>query len=398
MKKIDRRIVIAFTSIIIISLSYGIMQYLIAQKEDPKQRPPMEIKRFVKTAPVSYSNISSPVSGSGRLASTSQIDLVAEASGKIEVPNIPLKKGGEFSKGDLLFTIYPEEVKLALKARKSQFLNNLANCLPDIHIDFPEYETDFRSFFNSICLDKDLPAFPEFESEKLKIYLAGKNLSSEYYSIKKDELQLKRHSVYAPFTGTYTEVNMEAGAYTNIGGKVAKIIRTDILELEVPVEKQDAKWIEIGDDVTVVSTSRKLEWKGRIIRKGQFVDPNTQSQSVFIQLTNKKNQALLVGEYLSATFKGSQIEEVMEIPRNAVFNSNEVFVVINGLLEKRTINPIKWNETTVLFNGINKGEMIVLQPLINVLEGTAVEINKEVFLQDNSRKQATGKANAASLK
>ena len=153
MKKIDRRIVIAFTSIIIISLSYGIMQYLIAQKEDPKQRPPMEIKRFVKTAPVSYSNISSPVSGSGRLASTSQIDLVAEASGKIEVPNIPLKKGGEFSKGDLLFTIYPEEVKLALKARKSQFLNNLANCLPDIHIDFPEYETDFRSFFNSIFLD-----------------------------------------------------------------------------------------------------------------------------------------------------------------------------------------------------------------------------------------------------
>ena len=63
----------------------------------------------------------------------------------------------------------------------------------------------------------------------------------------------------------------------------------------------------------------------------------------------------------------------MEIPRNAVFNTNEVFVIVEDRLQKRQINIIKENEKTLIFNGLEESEMIVLQPLINVLEGTLVE-------------------------
>jgi multidrug efflux pump subunit AcrA (membrane-fusion protein) len=331
-------------------------------------------KRFVKAEPVKYVTILSPVSADGRLTSTAEVDIVAEASGRLQQGDIALKKGTKFSQGDILFVVYPDEAELALKASKSQFLNTLANLLPDIRIDFPEQEEGYMEFFSSISLDHPLPPFPEVENEKLKIFLTSRNVLSQYYNIRKDELQLSRRTTIAPFEGTFTEVNLEVGSYTNTGGRVAKAIRTDELELEVPVKRFDAAWIKIGDPVTVESDRRGLSWKGKVIRKSPFVDPNTQSQAIFIKIQNHRNPNLLSGEYLTAAFPGHPIEDAMEVPRNVVFNTNEVFVIVDNRLEKRVANVIKENEKTLVFNGLDEGEVLVMQPLINVLEGTLVEM------------------------
>ncbi len=374
MRKIDKRIVVIAAFIFIVGLAYGLMKFLAAQKEDMQRRPPVAAKRFVKAEPVKYVTILSPVSADGRLTSTAEVDIVAEASGRLQQGEIALKKGTKFSQGDILFVVYPDEAELALKASKSQFLNTLANLLPDIRIDFPEQEEGYMEFFSSISLDHPLPPFPEVENEKLKIFLTSRNVLSQYYIIRKDELQLSRRTTIAPFEGTFTEVNLEVGSYTNTGGRVAKAIRTDELELEVPVKRFDAAWIKIGDPVTVESDRRGLSWKGKVIRKSPFVDPNTQSQAIFIKIQNHRNPNLLSGEYLTAAFPGHPIEDAMEVPRNVVFNTNEVFVIVDNRLEKRVANVIKENEKTLVFNGLEEGEVLVMQPLINVLEGTLVEM------------------------
>ena len=373
MRRIDRRIVIVAAFIFIVVLAYGLMRFLIAQKEELKHRPAIEGKRYVNAEPVKYSQIISPVTADGRLTSVAEVDIIAEASGKILAGDVALKKGEVFIRGDVLFTIYPDEAILALKARKSQFLNILANLLPDIRIDFPQYEETYMDFFSSINLEEPLPDFPRLEDEKLKIFLTSRNVLSEYYNIRGDELQLNRRTVYAPFNGTFTEVNLEVGAYTNTGGRVASAIQTDRLELEVPVTPFDAAWIKIGDQVSVTSGSQSHTWTGEVIRKSPFVDPNTQSQSIFIYLKNHNSPTLLPGEYYRAVFPGHPVDAAMEIPRNAVFNTNEVFVIVDNRLQKRQINIIKENESSLIFNGLQEGEMIVLQPLINVLEGTLVE-------------------------
>lgn len=338
-------------------------------------RSAIEAKRYVKADTVEYSTIFSPVSAPGRLASVAELDIVAEASGKIIPGNIRLKKASGFSKGDKLFVIYPDEAALALKARKSQYMNILANIIPDIRLDFPDQEPRFMDFFSSIQLDKPLPPFPDIEDEKMRIFLTTRNVLGEYYNISKDELKLNRHIVRAPFDGTYTEVYLEAGAYTNTGGRVAHIISTNNLELEVPLKRFDAQWVKIGDKVKVKAEGRGIEWTGKVIRKSQFVDENTQSQAIFVKLnSHSSSNTFLSGEYLFAYFPGHPIGNVMEIPRNCVFNTNEVFIIVNGRLEIRSINLIKVNERSLIFNGLVKGDIIVVQPLINVLEGTMVEI------------------------
>lgn len=373
MRKIDRRIIIIAAFIFIVGLAYGLMRFLAAQKEDLRRRPPVEAKRYVKAEPVKYATVISAVSAPGRLASVAEVDIVAEASGRIEQGEVSLKKGAGFSKGDVLFIVYPDEAALALKASKARFLNTLANLLPDIRIDYPQHEEVYMDFFSSISLDRPMPPFPEIKDEKLRIFLTSRNVLSQYYNLRKDELQLSRRTVRAPFTGTFTQVNMEVGAYTNAGGRVARAINTGELELEVPVDRFDSDWIKIGDRVQVHSGSRELTWAGTVIRKSQFIDPNTQSQGVFIHIKNNGEFPLLSGEYYSAEFPGHPVKGVMEVPRSIVFNTNEVFVIVGNRLEKRVANIVKVNENTVLFNGLEEGEILVMQPLINVLEGTLVE-------------------------
>jgi formylmethanofuran dehydrogenase subunit D len=173
---------------------------------------------------------------------------------------------------------------------------------------------------------------------------------------------------------------MELGAYTNTGGRVARAINTDHLELEVPLKRSDAAWVQKGDPVSVTSEG-SYSWKGKVIRKSQFVDENTQSQTIFISIPYNPQKPLLAGEYLVANFPVRPIEGAMEIPRNSVFNSNEVFVARQGRLAKEQINVIKLNESTLIFNGLPEGDSVVVQQLINVSEGTLVQVDKEAAAQ-----------------
>lgn len=372
MRRIDRRIVIVVSALFIVLLAYGIMRFLAAQKPAPPVRQSVEARRFVRIELVEYADIPAAIVEPGRLTSVAEVDIVSEASGKIESGHIPLKKGSGFTKGDILFVVYPDEAILTLKARKSQYQNTLASILPDLAIDYPDYEEGYRKFFSSISVDEPLPPLPEINNDQLKIFLASRNVISEYYNIQRDELQLQRRTVTAPFDGTYLEVYMEVGAYTNAGGRVAKAIRTDQLELEVPLRRSDAAWVKIGDPVSVRSRDGSVHWNGHVIRKSRFVDEDTQQQAIFVRLDDGGSQALMAGEYLVATFPVRPIENVMEIPRNAVFNFDEVFLVRSGRLAKATINIVKENERTLFFNGLNEGDTLVVQQLINVSEGTLV--------------------------
>ncbi|PID92776.1 MAG: hypothetical protein CSA96_01520 [Bacteroidetes bacterium] len=372
MRKIDRRIIVVASVVFIMTLAYGIMRFLAAQRPGPPTRRSMEARRVVKMEAIAYQSLPSQVKEGGRLASTAEVEIIAEASGKIQPGSVSLKKGAGFKKGDVLFVVYPDEAILSLKARKSQYQNTLAGMLPDLSIDFKNEAASYRDFFSSIDVNKALPPLPETSNEQLRIFLASREVISEYYNIQRDELQVERRTVRAPFSGTFKEVYMEPGAYTNAGGRIARAIRTDQLELEVPLPRVDAAWVNIGDPVEVTNMDG-IHVQGRVIRKSRFIDENTQSQEIYISLNNQSAAPLLAGEYLEASFPVHPIEGVMEIPRNAVFNSNEVFLVRAGRLQKAQIEIVKENQRTLLFRGLPEGDTIVLQQLINVSEGTLVE-------------------------
>jgi len=370
-----RKSLISIVAIIILfALSYFLYSMLTGFVESPEEKQREDIKLFIRTQKVAYTTNTAKIIETGRLSSQHMVDLSAEVQGQILRGNVILKEGTKFKKGDLLIRIFDEEAKNNLKASKSRFMNGIASILPDIRIDFPESYQKYEDFFNSIIIDKPLPELPQLDSDKEKVFLASRNILNDYFNIKSAEVRLAKYRLYAPFDGTFTAVYLEAGSVANPGSRIASMIRTDKMELEVPVRIEDTYWIGVGDKVKLSTKDRHLSWTGKVVRKSNFMDPNSQTITVYIAVSPENGKPLFPGQYLFAEFASKTLDGTMAIPRNAVFDKNKVFTVEDGLLKENTINILKKNETTILFSGLTEGVEVVIEPQVNAKEGTKAEI------------------------
>jgi len=348
-----------------------IMKGLTNMKPEDKKRVPVQEEQYVLVKEVKYKTIESSISGSGKLISYSELDVVSEGAGKIEFGNLLIKKGTSFTKGQVLARIYDDEAKLSLQAQKSRFITSLTRSLPDIRIDFPNEFNQIQSFSNSLSTSKKFPELPEITNQKLEAFLSSKMILADYYTIKQMELSVARYTIYAPWSGSIAEVYNGEGAYMNPGGRIMRIIQTDKFEVEVPVELENASWISIGQDVLITSSQRSQTWHGKVSRLANFVDPKTQSRSVFISINN--NGSMLNGEYISVSFVGEAIDNVIEIPRNSVINKKFVYTVEKSKLKKVKIDIIKSGEDFSLIRGLNEGDSVVVEPLVAAQEGMSVK-------------------------
>ncbi|MBT31570.1 MAG: efflux transporter periplasmic adaptor subunit [Thalassobius sp.] len=371
-----RQIVTIIIVIVIVGGSFGLMSLFSGMKELPEQKAVAEIVKFVKTEKVIYSDVFTKVEGFGRTSSSQPLDVIAEVNGRIINGNIPLKEGQRFHKGDLLFSIDDTEAKLQLKSKKSTFLKSIASILPDFKIDYPNSFDTWQAYFESIELDKPLPELPEYKNNQEKTYLATKNIFTDFYSIRSDEFNLTKHKIYAPFNGTISEVSIYPGTFASGGNKIAKILETNNLELKVAVSIDDVSWLKIGKEINISTENNMQQWQGKIVRIGDFVNENTQSIDVFVQLYPGQEK-VYEGMYLRATMPGKVVNEGMEIPRNAVFNGSQVYTVEDSLLKVNDIKIHKINSETVVFTGIDAGKDIVVEPLVNAYNNMKVGKLKE---------------------
>jgi len=344
--------------------------------ESPEDKQKEAIKLYVKTEKVAYTTNEAKIVETGRLSSQQSVDLSAEVQGQILPGNITLKEGTKFKKGDLLVRVFDEEARNNLKASKSRFMNGIAGILPDLKIDFPESYQKYFDFFNSIKIDKPLPELPALDSDKEKVFLASRNILNDYFNIKSAEVRLSKYRLYAPFDGTFTMVFLEPGSVANPGSRIASMIRTDKLELEVPVRIEDAYWINVGDHVQVSTKDRKIQWTGKVVRKSDFMDPSSQTITLYVALSQQQDKRLYQGQYLVAEFAAKTLENSMEIPRNAIFNKDRVFTVEDGKLKENKVEVLKSNETTAFFTGLPEGLDLVVEPLVNAKDGFNAEILK----------------------
>lgn len=358
-----------FITLVIVAL---IIFRISNSKADAKKPPAERIFRKVKTELIEYSTVNTSVRSTGRVISQQSVDVIAEVQGMILSGDISLKRGQDFRKGDVLIKIFDQDAAYTLKARKSAYLNAIANILPDLKIDYEDEYPVWVDFFEQVKIDEDLPELPEAQSRQLKIFLASRNILSEYYAIKSSEVRFDKYTIIAPYNGAIQNVLLEVGSVANPGSRIAQIIKTSQLEVEVPVEVSAAAWLRLGDKAELRTEGDDLVGEAFIKRISSFVDPGTQSINVYLEVTRQFDR-LFPGGYLRAEFSGMKIRNAMEIPRNAVFNRNQVFTVLEGSLDKSEINILKINETTILFNGLDEGIEIVTEPLANANESMQVQ-------------------------
>lgn len=387
-----RQIIILLAALGIIGLSVfgGILLSALEEPEEEKKRA--VVRKFVQTAPVTYTAVPTSISAYGRLKASESLQLIAEKSGTLLQGAVPLKKGEQFAKGTLLYSVQNEEELLNLQASKSNFLSDLAAILPDMQVDFPNSYTQWTAYFNSIDLAKPLPELPTYASDKEKTFLATKNIFNAYYQIKSSEASLRKNKHYAPFRGTISELNTANGSFVSPGTPVATIKQTDELELTVAIKTEDVRWINKGAKVSVIDDKTGDQWAGIIDRIGALVNEQTQSIDVFIRVYPQAGQYLFDGMYLKAVIPGKTVNNALEIPREVLAEGSKVYTIEqDSILKVKQVRVHKLNTQTAVISGLEAGADLVMEPMINAAN------NQLIYrLQDAGKYQKEGPAPTAS--
>ncbi|MEP0984159.1 HlyD family efflux transporter periplasmic adaptor subunit [Ekhidna sp.] len=358
-----KRQIIIVLAVVIAASSYGLNEYLATLKDEPQIRKPPQAKKYVTTKAVKYNDLKTDVITFGRVENAQVLDLISEVSGRMSQGNVRLKEGESFKKGQLIYKIDDEEAELTLKSQKSNFLRDLAGILPDLKIDFNVNYDKWQAYFDGLNINKPFPELPETKTTKEKTFLATKGIYSAYYSIKSAEVRLEKHKYYAPFSGSIMEVAIQSGSFVNPGTRIGKILRSGIYEMKAAVETRDIAWIQVGSPVEIFSKESQQYWKGEVTRISDYVNQNTQSVDVFVSIF-PNGQKIYDGQFFQASIPARTVKNGMIMPRNAIYNGNEVFVLQDSLLKKRSINVIRLSEEDAIFNGLNQGEQLVVEPLL----------------------------------
>ena len=367
-----RKLIIVGSALGIIVLSVMMAGFFAGQKQAPEIKKPPIVKKTVLTKQVNYDRLNTEIVSYGRVETAQSLDLLSEVSGRMFQGKIRLKEGQSFRKGTLLFYIDDEEAALNLKSQKSNFLRDLANILPDLKVDFSENFDSWQSYFNSLNIDKKFKDLPTTKSNKEKTFLATKGIYFAFYAIKIAEVRLEKHRYYAPFDGSIMQVNMQSGSFVNTGTNIGKIIRAGVHELKVAVETKDIQWIIPNSPAKVYSEETQQYWDGEVTRISDFVNQNTQSVDVFISIQSN-GQRIYDGQFFQAAIPSRTITNGMIMPRNAIYNGSEVFVVEDSLLKVKEVNVIRLSDEDAIFNGLKEGQDLVIEPMIGAYNNMVVQ-------------------------
>jgi HlyD family secretion protein len=356
-------------SIAVILMAFVFSSYLISTKPAPRKDDNKINTVYVKADKVNLLENKSDMTYRGRVTAFDNVSLAAEVQGKIMQGDVRFKAGESFTKNDVLVKIYCEDVEASLKSGISSFLQTLSKILPDLKVDYPDEYEKWSAFFNAIDVGKPMPVLPEIDSNKEKVFLAANNVLASYYTLQQREINLRRYTIYAPFSGSFKSVNKEIGAIASPGAELATIIRSDKLEVVVPIFPSDLQWIKKGDKVKVTSNHNNIQ-TATISRISGFVDEATQSVNTYLTYHANGKNSFLQGQYVDVVFKGGTVTG-FEIPREALVGDSFVYVLTNKKLKKVHVDILRQLNDTYIIAGITADKIIVTESLANI--SSAVE-------------------------
>ena len=338
--------------------------YLINSKPAPKKDEQKHNTMNVKASQIKYSDIETNMQYRGRVSAFNTVELTAEVSGRLLQGNILFKEGVAFKRNDVIVNIYKEDVVATHKASISDFLQTLARILPDLKVDFPNEYDKWNNFFITIDPEKNLPELPQINSNPEKVFLSANNILTSYYNIQNQEIEIAKYTINAPFNGTLKTVSKEIGSAATTGSALATLIRSDKLEIKVPVFSNDISWIEKGDTATLTDKNGEKA-KLSVSRVSGYVDEETQSVNVFLTLYPSAKMNLLEGEYVDITFQGKTVHGY-EIPREAIVDGSYVYELVDGKLAKTHINIVRSLNDSYIISGIETHKTVVTESLASI--------------------------------
>lgn len=369
-----RHIIIIAIFVLINILVLGTLNFAGASKAEEVAEKPAFYPTLNGTV-ITNSEENFKVIGFGTVSSFNDMDVSCEIQGKLIQGKHNLKPGVKIRKGDLLFSINDAEARYNLRARISGFINIIANLLPDLKTDFSSEFGKWENYIGNIKLNQTLPQLPAWSSNKEKIFISTRNVLTEYFAIKSLEEQLRKFTVYAPFSGVVTDVYATNNSVVNPGTKVIRLVETGNFEIPVSIPTSQSSSISIGTEVTIYTTNGALKGKGTVVRISEVINKSTQSIDVYVRPKSIDGAAFTEGEYVEVELNQAETHEGVRLPKSAL-NENFVYTYskIDSILTKLPVQVLNTNDRGSFVQGIKNNTIVITQEVLSYTDTSKFQV------------------------
>ncbi len=309
----------------------------------------------VNAARVQSRNISDTLRLQGNFEARKELDVIAEAQGRIT--NLYIREGQRIAKGQRVAKIDDTSLQAQLNTAKAS--------LEKAEKDVERYERLYEAGAVSLQQLED-------------IRLNAKNQRTNVTNL---EQRLKYTFVNAPMSGTVSTLIVEEGSFASPGMPLATVIDDSSLKLIVRVSEEDVIKLNEGQPVIVrADVYPDTDINGRIDLISVTADEG-RKYKLEINVPNRGQKQLRAGMYATALFdlNGKTQRESLLIPRKSIIGSiksPEVFVInADSTVTRRQIEVgERLQDLMEVSGGLQAGEQVVTTGQMNLRNGTKVNI------------------------
>jgi RND family efflux transporter MFP subunit len=319
----------------------------------------------------------------GTTAAFAAADIFARATGYIFKRNVDI--GDRIKAGDLM-------ARLAVPELYDQIAQNVAT-LNQLKSALEEAEASLK--LAQVTWSRDDPLVNKgwvtqqqgtvdvqtVQAREAAVAAAQNNVTAQENSLKQLGQQRDYASVIAPFDGVITQRNVDVGSLVQgnatSGTFMFEIMQEDVIRVFVYVPQDAAPGVTPGIDAVVrVPELPDREFSGTVTRIADALQPGTRTLLTEVDIPNPEG-ALTPGTYCTVELHIPRKLPSVSVPAEAIiFNRNgmQVAVVSNGRAEIRKVRVKRDLGTRLeVDTGIKTGDQVILNPPVNLVDGSKVQ-------------------------
>ncbi len=357
---------------------------LVATKEDPPRvEKPLE-GTLVEVIRVDAGRHDVDLHAKGTVVPAKEIALQPELGGRVVWQSPELVAGGRFEVGDPILRIDARDYQLAVESYRSK----VKAARLDLLLEARRGEVAKREWnaFGEIDASDEQRALAQRKPQLEAARIALKAAQSE---LKKAELDLKRTVIRAPFNAMVVSEDVDLGQLLSPQSPVARLVGTDEYHVQVSVPVGSLRSVRVQSDDAPGSAARivqrvgdgTIERRGEVIQQLPDLDPGGAMARLLVRIEDpigdEDQLPLLLGSFVDVAIQARPIEDAIRLPRAALRNGREVYVMNEeDLLEIREVQ-IAWTEpdAVLITGGLEPDARVVTSriatPVPNMLLRTA---------------------------
>lgn len=211
--------------------------------------------------------------------------------------------------------------------------------------------------------------------------VAQSNITAQEAQIRVLEQEKAYQRVVAPFDGVVTQRNVDNGSLVSAGSTfMFTMMHSNVIRTQVFVPQDEAFGVAPGVDADIrVPEIPGRTFAGKVTRTATALQPGSRTLLTEIDVPNPDG-LLSPGIYCTVELSVPRRTPSMMIPSDAlVFDQNGLHVVVvrSGTVHFQPVSISRDFGTTVeVRDGVQPGDQVVLNPAVNLAEGSKVTVRK----------------------